>query len=105
MPIKRNDGGQAFPASFDGSDGMSLRGWFAGHAMASLITGFLQKSEHAPQVRPGGIVTSSFIFPSEEVCEVNGTECEDLGMHDPAITQSAYRIADAMVAERAKSNE
>lgn len=37
------DGGPAFPRGHDtGSDGMSLRDWFAGQAMRSLLGGAVQ---------------------------------------------------------------
>jgi hypothetical protein len=34
-----NDGGPAFPRhAYDGHDGMTLRDWFAGQAMAGLVS-------------------------------------------------------------------
>ena len=43
MPTRRQDGGQAFPRSYAqggcGIEGMSLRDWFAGQAVAGLLAG------------------------------------------------------------------
>lgn len=77
----RNDGGQAFPSSFVGpygtessKGGMTLRDWFAGQALIGLVS-------DADNLRK---------------LSVNGKEVA-------AITaRSAYFMADAMLAERAK---
>jgi hypothetical protein len=84
------DGVPAFPTTsqnYDGhgvpcSDGMSLRDYFAAHAMNGLIAGDYEK-----------------------VCESgnpDGIERERQ-QYAAAIARSAYRYADAMLAEREKN--
>lgn len=57
--MKKNDGGPAFPrAGFDGPDmydsgwdGMTLRDWFAGQALAGLLAGRrYEKDQYPPQL-------------------------------------------------------
>lgn len=77
----KNDGGPAFPPSVSssasgyqstGPNGMSLRDWFAGQALAGLMSAHTSDGQWAA---PGG---------------------EDYA------AKSAYAAADAMIAERAK---
>lgn len=76
MTSNINDGGFAFPLHVaDGSDGfwsngMSLRDWFAGQALAGLLA--------------RGV---------------------DAGIPWGVLAEGAYRIADAMLAERAKERK
>lgn len=37
MTTERKDGGQAFPKSFPGDAGMTLRDWFAGQALVGIL--------------------------------------------------------------------
>jgi|688.fasta_scaffold232506_2 hypothetical protein len=50
-----NDGGQAFPAgnpTHGGHEGMTLRDWFAGQALAGMISGLDAKSEGSQAIKP-----------------------------------------------------
>lgn len=79
MTDKPNDGGPAFPGGshINGeydlvSDGMSLRDWFAGQALA----GWMADPNSIPSAHDNA----------------------------KAISESVYKMADAMLAERGKSN-
>ena len=69
---KHHDGGSAFPQS-DCENGMSLRDWFAGQALAGILAGGF--ADTVPHDGPGG-----------------GDEAAGF----------AYQYADAMLAERAQ---
>lgn len=88
MSSERNDGGPAFPfgtrvtsENYQGDEmvlesnqaGMSLRDWFAGHAMAAII---------------GRPITD---YPDGETPSLS------------EVADDAFRYADAMIAERSKS--
>lgn len=68
----RNDGGAAFPRNNTQSEGMSLRDWFAGHAMSAVVIGVLTNGE----------------VPKRS--------------DDDRIARTAYQLADAMLAAREK---
>lgn len=71
----RDDGGCAF-AGATGSDGMSLRDWFAGQALtAKMPGGLIGYEDHAPDHRAKLI---------------------------QRLVRDAYEVADAMLAERRK---
>jgi hypothetical protein len=73
------DGGCAFPGA-TGGDGMSLRDWFAGQALAGYISANITAAEFSRSL-------------SDEDKALSVGE---------AIAQRMYRFADAMLAERAK---
>lgn len=86
-----NDGGPAFPKdNMDwGHQGMTLRDWFAGQALA----GYIAMGTHALSIMlgqgGGGNLT-------EEILQ---------NMVDPQkLAESSYGVADAMLAERSKGN-
>ena len=70
----------AFPAHGpdDEFNGMTLRDWFAGQALAGLLAG-------------------------QWNVEVDATESQTLFENREPLAQNAYLLADAMLAERAKS--
>jgi len=90
----KNDGGAAFPTITEGSEcgikylnyipGMTLRDWFAGQAMKSLI-------EKIPIVSYG---TNDFENMSEVISEEKRKKLMDM------VAIGAYLYADAMIAER-----
>lgn len=81
-PIPDN-GGQAFP--YDYVRGMTLRDWFAGQVLANEI---LFKSGSAT---------------NEDLAEELGVAQYDSKIHElPLYAKRAYRVADAMIAERKK---
>ena len=75
MSKSQDEGGPAFPNPSASCSGMSLRDWFAGHALAGLITIDPQQLEGA--------------FDEE-------------GFYEAVCAKAAYNLADAMLAERAK---
>lgn len=80
------NGGAAFPHSvgpMDDRAGMSLRDWFAGQALAAII------SKHGPLGKP--------LSPDTGRKEVTIAEA---GRIQRAIARGAYEYADAMIAER-----
>lgn len=94
-----NDGGPAFPEAiaigpsgdiYPGMGGMALRDWFAGQALAGMLAQSHQGPKDWTQMGHGW----------GEDC-VNG-----LNKHETAISHTladfAYKIADAMLAERSK---
>lgn len=117
-----NDGGPAFPIPIAGlydphsgqavyrsyevaadCGGMSLRDWFAGQAMAAMVGTFWERHKRLPEVRAGGIVQTTVQMSPDDVCaEERAGDDNDVGTMDDAFAISAYRIADAMLAERAK---
>lgn len=68
---EKDDGGQAFPSSHY-HDGMNLRDWYAGQALAGMLA-------HSTRYRPRQGAPSNW--------------------HD-AISEEAYELADAMLAAR-----
>lgn len=80
---ENKDGGQAFPHGdpIHGGDlGMSLRDWFAGHALA-------------------GTLANPDISASAARCKVSTADFR------VEVAKSAYAIADAMLAVREKSDD
>lgn len=80
MTEQREDGGPAFP-----HDGMSMRDWFAGQALAAII------AKHHPMGEPGTPDTGREIVP-------HGTAQDIM----KSIARGAYRYADAMIEARSK---
>lgn len=100
------DGGAAFPkpASPAGGvghsqDGMSLRDHFAGLAMQAMVSRHFESHQRLPEAKPGGTITTTHFLPDEQVCSDDSGN-EQVGVMDEAISRSAYRIADAMLAAR-----
>lgn len=87
--MKRDDGGPAFPQSltlereFVGSDGMSLRDYFAGQVLGSIV-GDAQWSAAAMQQREW---EATPVGPSQVMARI------------------CYSVADAMIAARKVNNE
>lgn len=79
MSDQPKDGGPAFPASNPMMTGMTLRDCFAAHAMAGLA------------------VNQEMLLANTELANHFGTE----GI-DRLQANKAYRLADAMLAERSK---
>ncbi len=90
----RDDGGQAFPSefyetehgdrvqAFAGSPGMTLRDWFAGQVVAAYATTVV--SAH-PETLAKSAASEGY-----------------KGTYDGYIALRAYKVADAMIAERSK---
>ena len=73
----RDEGGPAFPVIAENglghvADGMTLRDWFAGQVAAAVV---------------GGLTAASISTSEDDVT---------------AVAKAAYRVADAMLAERSK---
>lgn len=87
-----NDGGPAFPVNGPNGDfpGMSLRDWFAGQALAGIIS------------RLGVLSYTPRIDMLQQHNEVNdaGEDNEDSDMMHYGTAYTAYEIADAMLAAR-----
>lgn len=84
MSKRPNDGGPAFPCPPDATvtvtkEGMSLRDWFAGQAL-------------------GGLMAD----PREKRCDPSKPLEPQLRACAAEYAQASYRMADAMLAERAK---
>jgi len=88
-----NDGGHAFPnhhipptkdfPGWLGSSGMSLRDWFAGMALSSILS--------INQTLMEGLIKASNKCGIKDFSETAALEC--------------YELADAMLKERGKNNE
>lgn len=87
-----DDGGPAFPRTvqhfndyMEGKDGMTLRDWFAGQALAGMIV-------KTPLLMRSTFDNGKTIGPSEE----------DMEIHTQAVVDAAFKYADAMLAERSE---
>lgn len=101
-----NDGGSAFPVPmftrqadgqpmsagefFQGGDGMSLRDWFAGKSLSLLAGGC------------GHIFTESLTRPNHQTDEETAAYSMKRAK---ALAESAYYIADSMLAARTKGGQ
>jgi hypothetical protein len=88
---------------------MSLRDWFAGMAMQSMVSMFREEIRKEPEARPAGIVQTTAHLPENVICSEridweSADNLADWGIYDKAISESAYMIANAMLAEREKAD-
>lgn len=89
------DGGPAFPSplrpedGFWNAQGMSLRDWFAGQALPGAIEDYDRKRW------VGGSVATESMLPYA---------AQATGAREDIIARQAYRYADAMLAERARTS-
>lgn len=89
-----DDGGPAFPVPGNPATmpGMSLRDWFAGQAMASLV-----QHQHVTENLPPE--NADEVAQAKRYCFTNSSffmGCGDL----KELAEQAYRVADAMLAAR-----
>lgn len=116
---KSNDGGPAFPVitsesirrvpeghceevAFHTAPSMTLRDWFAGQVLGQVYISANQN--FAKMVAPTLAKAVGRTLSIEEMAEIlNSPDAKELdGQLREAVAETAYKVADAMLAERAK---